>query len=131
MDGEKLTELMTTIVVLLLLAGVGWMIRAASTGQLKRNAWVGLRTAALTHCDDCWMLGHHAAAPKASAGVLLGGLAMAAGGIATLFFPVPASVFPASLMLAVMMMLAGVLLGLKDANIMVAKMHAESSNPGS
>ncbi|WP_411730929.1 SdpI family protein [Paeniglutamicibacter sp.] len=124
MDGETLTELITTTFMVLLMAAMAWMMRAAATGQIKRNAWIGIRTAALMHCDACWLLGHHAAAAKGTMGCWLAAALMAASGIVSVLVTLPAFVHPAATMAGVAIMLGGVLLGLRDANRAVAKIHA-------
>jgi hypothetical protein len=124
MDGETLTELIMTVIMVLLMAAMVWMMKAAATGRIKRNAWIGIRTAALMHCDECWLLGHHAAANKGTLGCWLAAVVMAAGGIVTLLVAAPAFVHPAALLAGMAIMLGGVLLGVRDAHRAVAKVHA-------
>lgn len=124
MDGETLTELIATAFMVLLMAAMAWMMRAAASGRIKRNPWVGIRTAALMHCDTCWLLGHHAAANKGNLGCWLAALLMAASGIVSMLVALPAFVLPAATMAGVAIMLGGVLIGLRDANRAVAKIHA-------
>ena len=119
-----MTELIMTVVLVLLMAFLAWMMRAAATGRIKRNALVGIRTPALMHCDGCWLLGHHAAASKSNIGIWLAALVMAVGGIPALLLPLPDFVHPAVLMTGMAVMMAGLLLGLRDANRAVAKIHA-------
>ncbi|MFL4475932.1 SdpI family protein [Paeniglutamicibacter sp. MACA_103] len=124
MDGETLTELIMTVVLVLLMAAMAWMMKAAATGQIKRNPWIGIRTAALMHCDDCWLLGHHAAANKGVMGCWLAALLMAASGIVSVLATLPEFVHPAALLASLAVMLGGLFLGLRDANRAVAKIHA-------
>lgn len=124
MDGERLTELIMLVFMMLLMVAMAWMMKAAATGQIKRNPRIQLRTPALTHCDSCWLLGHHAASNKSLMGLGLAVLVMAAGGVAIALVEPSESLFPATLMLATLLMLAGILLGLRDANRAVAKIHA-------
>ncbi len=123
MDGERMTDLIMTVFMVLLMAALAWMMRAAATGQIKRNAWVGIRTPALMHCEECWLLGHHAAAQKGIIGCWLAAAVMAVGGVAALLAPGADYLQPASLMIGVLVMVGGLLLGLRDANTMLAKMH--------
>ena len=118
-----MTLLITTVVLVLLMAGLSWAMKAAATGRIKRNAWIGIRTPALMHCDECWLLGHHAASHKGIIGCWAAGFIMAAGGAAALLAPEAGFLLPVSLMLGMLVMLGGVLLGLRDANTMLAKMH--------
>lgn len=124
MDGETLTELILTVFMVLLMAAMAWTMRAAATGRIKRNAWVGIRTAALMHCDDCWLLGHHAAANKGTLGCWLAAGVLAAGGVASVLVALPDFVHPVVLPSGVAVMLGGLLLGVRDAHRAVAKIHA-------
>lgn len=124
MDGETLTELIMTVIMVLLMALMAWMMKAAATGRIRRNAWIGIRTAALMHCDECWLLGHHAAANKGTLGCWLAAVVMAAGGIVTLLVAAPDFVNPVALLAGMAVMLVGVLLGVRDAHRAVAKIHA-------
>ncbi|GAA1498096.1 hypothetical protein GCM10009628_31000 [Paeniglutamicibacter kerguelensis] len=130
MDGWTLTELITTVFMLLLMVGLGWSMKAAATGQIKRNSWIGIRTAATMHCDQCWLLGHHAAAHKGMLGVVAAGVVMALGSVAALIPAMPGFLYPASLLLGCVLLLSGVLLGAKDARWATSKIHAgEQKSP--
>ena len=125
MNGEALTELITSLFLVLIMAGLAWSMKAAGTGQLKRNAWIGIRTASFSHCDECWLLGHHAAAHKGIIGCVAAAVIIAAGGVAALLAPSLSYLQPVSLMLGVLVMLGGLLLGMRDGNTMLAKMHTD------
>ncbi|MFC5129278.1 SdpI family protein [Paeniglutamicibacter kerguelensis] len=125
-----MTELITTVFMLLLMVGLGWSMKAAATGQIKRNSWIGIRTAATMHCDQCWLLGHHAAAHKGMLGVVAAGVVMALGSVAALIPAMPGFLYPASLLLGCVLLLSGVLLGAKDARWATSKIHAgEQKSP--
>lgn len=124
MDEETLTELLMLGFVIVLAVVLAVMMRAAATGQIKRNPWIGLRTAALMHCESCWLLGHHAALTKSLMGLGLAALVLAGGGVTIFLMPDSEILFPSSLMLGTLLMLGGILLGLRDATTAVAKIHA-------
>ncbi|MGL3805195.1 SdpI family protein [Paeniglutamicibacter sp. R2-26] len=123
MDGETLALFVATVLMILLLAGLSWAMKAAATGQIKRNAWVGIRTRALMHCDECWVLGHHAAAHKGTLGCWAAASILVLGGVVALLVPALQAYLPGAMLAAVIVMLGGVLLGVRDANTMLAKMH--------
>ena len=129
MDGETLALLFATGLMVLLLAGLSWAMKAAATGQIKRNAWVGIRTRALMHCDECWVLGHHAAAHKGTLGCWAAASILVLGGAAALLVPALQAYLPVALLVAAIVMLGGVLLGVRDANTMLAKMHPGEPRP--
>ncbi|PQZ87748.1 hypothetical protein CQ018_17550 [Arthrobacter sp. MYb227] len=118
-----MSDLIWTGFMVFLMAGLGWVIKAAGTGQIKRNAWFGLRTEALKHCDECWLLGHHAAAQKSTLGCWSAAVVMAVGGVGSVLIPGAEFLHVLTLYMGLALMLTGVLLGLRDANVMVAKMH--------
>ena len=124
MDGETLSELIMTVFMVLLMVALACMMKAAATGKIRRNAWIGIRTAALTHCDKCWLLGHHAAANKSTMGCWLAAAIMAAGGILSTLVTLPGFVQPAALMVGLAVMLVGLFLGVRDGHRAVAKIHA-------
>lgn len=124
MDGATLAELVMTVFLVLLTAAPALMVRAAGTGKLKRTARGGIHTAALTHCDDCWLLGHHAAAHKSIMGCSLAAVLLVASGAASMLGVLPGFVHPVAWMAGVAAMLGGLLLGLRDAHRAVAKIHA-------
>ena len=123
MDGERLALFIATGLLVLLPAGLCWAMKAAASGRIKRNAWVGIRTRALTHCDECWVLGHHAAAHKGAIGCWAAASILVLGGVAALLVPALQAYLPVALLAAVAVLLGGVLLGVRDANTMLAKMH--------
>lgn len=124
MTEDSLASLLTTLLVLAVFVFIGWSVKAASTGQIKRNSFIGLRTHQMMHCDDCWLLGHHAAATKTRIGLVLGGLLMGAVGLASFFLDVSPSLLGISQVAGMLVMVAGLLMGLRDGHTMVAKMHA-------
>ncbi|GAA5226707.1 hypothetical protein [Paeniglutamicibacter antarcticus] len=124
MDSERLSELIMLGFMILLMAAMAAMMKAAASGQVKRNASIGLRTAALRHCESCWLLGHHAALNKSIMGFGIAAVVLAVGGVATVLLEPSGFFFPATVMLGTLLMLAGVFLGLRDANRAVAKVHA-------
>lgn len=131
MDGEGLTELIVLVLMILLMGAMAWMMKAAACGKIKPNALVGLRTAALLHCESCWLLGHHAACHKSIMGLGVAAVVMVVGGVATVLVEPSEAIFGATLGLGTLLMLAGIFLGLRDANRAVAKVHAgEGIVPG-
>lgn len=120
--------LLIALVLVLLFALLSWVLKAASTGQIKRGSRWGLRTEAMNHCDDCWLLGHHAAAQKGILGCFAAAMLIAAGALISLFVPASGILYVLALVLGLGIVLTGVLLGLRDARIMLAKMHAGSSS---
>lgn len=123
MSEETLVPLGITVFTVFLMAFIGWTLRAAATGQIKRNAWFGLRTGAMMHCDECWLLGHHAAAQKGMLGCGVATGVMVLGAVASLVIPGAGFLGLLALFLGLAIMLVGLFLGIRDANIMLAKMH--------
>lgn len=119
--------LLIALVLVLLFALLSWMLKAASTGQIKRGSRWGLRTEAMNHCDDCWLLGHHAAAQKGILGCSVAAMLIAAGALISLFVPGSGILYVLCMALGIGIMISGIFLGLRDARIMLAKMHAENS----
>ena len=125
METQALIELAMTFFVVIVFAFVGWSMRALSTGQLGRNSWIGIRTKAVTHCDRCWLLGHHAAAAKTNIGIVAGAIMMVVPAVAGFFVDIPDAVqylvrcwppWPS--------WSAGLLLGARDAKWVTSKIHA-------
>lgn len=127
MEDQALIELAMTFFVLIVFAFVGWSMRALSTGQLGRNSWIGIRTKAVTHCDRCWLLGHHAAAAKTSIGLVAGAIMLVVPAIAGFFVDIPDAVHRGSLLAALAILVAGLLLGARDAKWVTSKIHQQST----
>lgn len=119
--------LLIALVLVLLFAFLSWILKAASTGQIRRGSRWGLRTEAMNHCDDCWLLGHHAAAQKSILGCSVAAMLIAAGALISLFVPGSGILYVLCMALGIGIMMSGIFLGLRDARIMLAKMHAENS----
>ncbi|QXQ09629.1 SdpI family protein [Paeniglutamicibacter sp. Y32M11] len=124
MNTEQLTLLITTVIMVLIMAAMIWMMKAAANGAIKPNPWIGLRTTALMHCETCWLLGHHAAASKSIWGFASAAVVMAVAGIATVAMEMSEAVLAIGLILGMVIMVTGLILGLRDANRAVAKIHA-------
>lgn len=124
MDTEQLTLLITTLIMVVMMAAMIWMMKAAASGAIKPNPWIGLRTTALMHCETCWLLGHHAAASKSIWGFASAAVVMAVAGTATVTMELSEVVLAIGLILGVVIMLAGLLFGMRDAKRAVAKIHA-------
>lgn len=120
--------LLIAVVIVLLFALLSWVLKAASTGQIKRGSRWGLRTEGMNHCDDCWLLGHHAAAQKGILGCSVAAMIVAAGALISLLVPGAEILYVICLGLGLGIVVTGILLGMRDARIMLAKMHADSSS---
>lgn len=77
-----MTDLITSLTTGLSLAIAGVIVVAVAyrgqRGTLRRNLWVGLRTATLMKSDEAWTTGHRAAAGYmyvAGAGLIVAGVA--------------------------------------------------------
>lgn len=119
--------LLIALVLVLLFALLSWVLKAASTGQIKRGSRWGLHTKSMNHCDDCWLLGHHAAAQKGILGCCIAAMLVAAGALISLFVPGTELVYVLCLVLGIGTVVTGIFLGLRDARLLLAKMHADSS----
>ncbi len=62
---------------------LGAVAEAARRGRLRRNNWVGIRTAAVMRSEAAWLSGHRAAAPW----LFLAALGPVACGVALPFLP--------------------------------------------
>ncbi|MDO5743459.1 MAG: hypothetical protein Q4P23_03240 [Micrococcaceae bacterium] len=124
MNGEGLTLLIVLAFMIMLMAAMAWMMKAAACGKIKRNDVVGLRTTALRHCESCWLLGHHAACNKSIMGLGMAVVVMVVGGVAMVLYGPSEVIFGATMALGMLSMLTGIFLGLRDANRAVAKVHA-------
>lgn len=57
-------------------AVIAWTSRAAASGRLRRNAYLGIRTPTTMYSDDAWSTAHRVSKPWTAIG---GGLAILAG----------------------------------------------------
>ncbi|MFF5794289.1 hypothetical protein ACFY5D_19765 [Paeniglutamicibacter sp. NPDC012692] len=126
METESLIELAMTLLVLLVFGFVGLSLRSLSTGRLGRNSLIGIRTKAVTHCDRCWLLGHHAAAAKTNIGLVAGAAVLVVPAVAGFFVDIPDAVHRGSLLASLAILVAGLLLGVRDAQWVTSKIHKKA-----
>lgn len=116
-------ELLMSVFSVLVFAGVAWSVRALSTGRIGRNPLIGIRTQAVTHCDRCWLLGHHAAAAKANIGLAAAVAITVVPAALGLFLQMPAAVLLGAQFAGLAAMVVGLLLGARDARWLTSKIH--------
>ncbi len=114
MSDGQLGGLVLGATCLLLGPFVWWLTRRAADGRLRRNVWVGMRTAKTLRDDHAWVVGHRAAVPwtrRTARATVVAGLATA---VLALTSPAPASLTGG--FLAIGMLLAGLLLAVLEAH---------------
>ena len=122
MSGEQLGGLFLGATAALLGPFVWWLTMRAAQGRLRRNLWVGMRTAKTLRNDHAWVVGHRAAAPwtrRTAWATVVAGLATAA---LALTGPAPASLTGGFLAI-------GVLLGGLFLAVLAAHREIDASGP--
>ena len=122
MSDEQLGGLFLGATAALLGPFVWWLTRRAADGRLRRNVWVGMRTAKTLRDDHAWVVGHRAAVPwtrRTAWATVVAGLATA---VLALTSPVPASL--AGGILAIGSLLGGLLLA-----VLAGHRAIDSSDP--
>ncbi|RLP75354.1 SdpI family protein [Mycetocola tolaasinivorans] len=86
---DIVTSLLTGLPLTLAGVLVIWMGRRGARGTLKRNPYMGVRTAATMRSDAAWIAAHRAVATP----TVIGGAGILAAGLIALFLPSSAGVF--------------------------------------
>ncbi|QPK79592.1 SdpI family protein [Corynebacterium lizhenjunii] len=98
-----------------------WMGAKSAKGQLPRNAFAGIRTTTMMASDEAWVVGH-----KAAAGYFTGiGIVLVIAAIACLV--VDDSIIGWISIPVVVVLLVGVLLATRKANVAVAQLPESSA----
>lgn len=128
METRTLIELLMTLFAVLIFGLVAWLNRALSAGQIGRNSPIGIRTKAVTHCDKCWLLGHHAASAKINMALVRGVIVTVIPVVLGFFLQMPTMIIAAVPIIGLAIVGTGVFLGARDAAWVISKIHVSSPN---
>lgn len=128
METQALIEQLMSVFVVFILGFVAWCTRALSAGQIGRHSWIGIRTRSVTHCDKCWLLGHHAAAAKINISLGLAAVITVIPAVLSIFLQIPSAVIAVSWIAGLAAVVVGVMLGARDAAWVTSKIHVKDGD---